>query len=132
MTIEVLRFKINDLERSLARYKEVVDQKKSNIVRDSVIQRFEFTFELFWKVLKKILSYEGEDTTTPRHTLSKAYQYQLINNETIWIDMMLSRNKTSHMYDEREADIIYNKILSYYPVMYSAFVLLKTKYCSKE
>lgn len=127
--LEILKLKYEDLEKSLKRFHEVIQEDKSTIIRDATIQRFEFTFELFWKVLKKILSHEGEETTTPRDTITKAYQYKLINNEEIWINMMNDRNKTSHMYDEKVADNIYNNMDQYYTELHDAFLYLK-KYMS--
>jgi nucleotidyltransferase substrate binding protein (TIGR01987 family) len=127
INIEIIEIKLEDLEKSLRRFEEVLKEPKTTIVRDSVIQRFKFTFELFWKVLKKILLYEGEETTTPRDTLSKAYMYHLIKDEGVWISMMLARNKTSHMYNEKEADSIYTQIQSYYPEMNLVFLELQER-----
>jgi nucleotidyltransferase substrate binding protein (TIGR01987 family) len=127
MTLKILQLKMADLEKSLTRLNEVIQEKKTIIIRDSTIQRFEFTFELFWKVLKKILLYEGEESTTPRDTIAKAYRYSLINDEEVWIDMMNDRNKTSHMYDENSAELVYNKIIQYSPIMLSTFLALKRR-----
>lgn len=127
MTLEILQLKMNDLEKSLTRLKEVLKEKKTVIIRDSTIQRFEFSFELFWKVLKKILLYEGEESTTPRDTIAKAYRYSLINDEDLWIEMMNDRNKTSHMYDESSAELIYHKIAQYTPLMLNTFFKLKER-----
>ena len=127
MILEVLQLKIDDLEKSLARLNEVLQEKKNIIIRDASIQRFEFTFELFWKILKKILAYEGEESTTPRDTIAKAYRYKLINDQNIWIEMMDNRNKTSHMYDENTAEFVYSKIIQYYPIMFDTFILLKQR-----
>lgn len=126
-SLEVLKLKINDLENSLERLCEVLHEKKSIIIRDATIQRFEFTFELYWKVLKKVLAYEGEESSTPRDTITKAYQYKILNNENTWIEMMDSRNKTSHLYDENTAELIYNKISQYYQIMFETLVILKQR-----
>jgi nucleotidyltransferase substrate binding protein (TIGR01987 family) len=56
---EELSFLINRLEKALATLDEVLEQPFSIIVRDATIQRFEYCFELSWKVLKKALKIEG-------------------------------------------------------------------------
>jgi nucleotidyltransferase substrate binding protein (TIGR01987 family) len=57
------------LKDALERFTEVVDlsqSKKDDIIIDATIKRFEFTLELFWKTLKKILAYEKVESTSPR------------------------------------------------------------------
>ena len=97
-------------------------------LRDASIQRFEFTIELFWKVLKKILAYEKVETGTPRDTLSKAYQYHLIQDEEVWLSMLDDRNNTSHAYKEKEAKLIFDHIKNYCPVFVDTYEDLKKKY----
>ncbi len=86
-------------------------ETKSAIVIDGVIQRFEFTFELSWKLMKAYLEYQGfKDVNSPRSTIRAAFQNEIIENGDDWIDMMIDRNKTSHIYDEEQAREIYEKI----------------------
>ena len=84
--------------------------------------------ELFWKVLKKILAYEKIEVTTPRDTLSKAYQYNLIDSESIWLAMLDDRNNTSHAYKEHEATVIFNNIKKYLPIFQETYQMLQSKY----
>lgn len=97
-------------------------------LRDAAIQRFEFTIELFWKILKKILLHEKVESTTPRDTLSKAYQFKLIDDEEVWLKMLDDRNNTSHAYKEAEAKLIFSHIKLYYPVFKRTYLNLKQKY----
>jgi nucleotidyltransferase substrate binding protein (TIGR01987 family) len=119
------------LGHALARLKDVLSHAEIDeldYLRDASIQRFEFTIELFWKVLKKILAYEKVATGTPRDTLSKAYQYHLIQDEDVWLSMLDDRNNTSHAYKEKEAQIIFEHIKNYYPVFEVTYQALKKKY----
>ncbi|QQR63082.1 nucleotidyltransferase substrate binding protein [bacterium] len=104
------------------------DVHNNTFMRDAAIQRFEFTIELFWKILKKILFYEKIEATTPRDTLSKAYQYKFIDDEVVWLDMLDSGNNTSHAYKEEEAQIIFERIKSYMPVFEATYQKLKKTY----
>lgn len=77
---------------------------------DGTIQRFEFTYELAWKLAKAILNYNGIEADNPRMVLKEAFKAKIIKDGTAWIDMLEDRNKTSHIYDEKQALIIYKKI----------------------
>jgi nucleotidyltransferase substrate binding protein (TIGR01987 family) len=103
-----------------------MQQDRSNI--DACIQRFEFTIELFWKCLKRILVSLGEDVTYPKDVLKAAYQGKLIQDEHIWLQILKDRNQTSHTYDEELADKIYENIKSYFPVLKSTYKELNEKY----
>ncbi len=100
---------------------------KHGIVIDATIQRFEFTFELFWKTLKKFLYKEGLDAKTPREILQSAYQLKWIHNEKLWLNMLNDRNETSHIYDEAMAKRIYKNIKTYFPVLKKAYTFLNEK-----
>jgi nucleotidyltransferase substrate binding protein (TIGR01987 family) len=108
--------KLSDYKRATARLNEATKiQIENDIVYDGVIQRFEFTFELSWKLMKLFLEYNGiTEMKSPRTTIREAFAYGLIEDGEQWIDMMVDRNKTSHLYDEEEAKIIYEKVIRIY------------------
>lgn len=126
-------------EKNLISYKQLGDalkrlhealQKpldKDNMNRDATKQRFEFTIELFWKVLKKFLLWEKIVTHSPRETLQNAYSFNWIDNEKLWLRMMDDRNLTSHTYREEIAIQIYENIKEYYPEMMRCYQLLSEK-----
>lgn len=116
MNRERLFEKLEDYRRASARLDEATKiQMKDDIVYDGVIQRFEFTFELSWKLMKIFLEYTGiSEIKSPRATIREAFSYGLIEDGEQWIDMMVDRNKTSHLYDEEEAKLIYQKIKNDY------------------
>lgn len=87
-------------------------------IRDGVIQRFEFCAELSWKVCREYLIEEGyQDINSPKSVMKLAYSDRLISDEAIWIEILNSRNKTSHIYDENTAIEIFNDISSKYIVV---------------
>ncbi|WP_425363854.1 HI0074 family nucleotidyltransferase substrate-binding subunit [Candidatus Tisiphia endosymbiont of Hybos culiciformis] len=94
-------------------------EDRSNI--DASIQRFEFTIELFWKLLRVILESKGVAVQYPKDVLREAFKGHLIEHEQEWLKMLLDRNVTSHTYDEQLADKIYNNIKSYIPILRSTF-----------
>ena len=116
MNKERLYEKLNDYKRATSRLNEATKiQLEADIVYDGVIQRFEFTFELSWKLMKMFLEFMGiADIKSPRTTIKEAFTYGLIEDGEQWIDMMVDRNKTSHLYDEEEAKLIYEKVKNKY------------------
>lgn len=94
---------------------EGVDSVLDEMVKEGLIQRFEYTHELAWKVMKDYAEYQGVTSISgSRDAIREALQMNLIDSGEVWMDMMLSRNKTSHTYNEETANEIYNKILKEY------------------
>ena len=87
------------------------------MIREGLIQRFEYTHELAWNVMKDYAVYQGNvNFGGSRDATREAFQLQLISDGEVWIDMIGSRNKSSNTYNEETADEIYSKILhEYYP-----------------
>ena len=109
-----------DLIKATARLQEALNvENVTDVVIDGALHRFEFTFELAWKTMKDYLEYVGliQKTGSPREVLQNAYQNDLIDNGEDWIEMMLSRNTLSHLYDEDESREIYEKIKNKYADM---------------
>lgn len=86
----------------------------TELERAGIIQFFEMTFELAWKVLKDYLESEGYTVKSPRETVKQAFQIGLIDNGHVWIDALSNRNLTTHTYDDELANKMTNEILSAY------------------
>lgn len=104
--------KKEDFYNALDRLEESLKEEPTDIVIDGTLHRFEFTFELAWKVIKYYLEYMGvvEKTGSPRETIQNGFKQGIISDGEEWIEMMLSRNALSHLYDEKESRKIYNNI----------------------
>jgi len=89
-------------------------QITSELEKAGIIQFFEMTFELAWKVLKDYLEAEGYVVKSPRETIKQAFQIGLIDNGHVWIDALANRNLTTHTYDEALADKMAKEILELY------------------
>lgn len=99
---------------ALKRLREVLDIKETTIVRDAAIQRFEFTFDLSWKLLKSVLQEDkGVVCTSPKDCFREAHQNHLIDYDDIWLVMTDQRNLTSHTYNEEVAQEIFKNLPSY-------------------
>jgi len=91
-----------------SRLKEAINIKEeSDIKRDAVIKRFEFTYELLWKTYKKIARLEKLDYFNPKACFQFAFKSGLIDDEGVFLEIIDARNKTSHVYSQEEAKKIY-------------------------
>ena len=88
--------------------------KLSELEQAGIIQFFEMTLELGWKVLKDYLEADGYIVKSPRETIKQAFQNEIINDGHIWMDALAVRNLTTHTYDENLANKIVNDIVNVY------------------
>lgn len=85
-------------------------EEPSLLEKAGVIQFFETTFELSWKLMKDYLEYIGYDVKSPRDAIKTAFSIELIKNAQSWLDALMDRNLTTHTYDETIANEVYEKI----------------------
>jgi nucleotidyltransferase substrate binding protein (TIGR01987 family) len=99
-----------------------------DIVKEGIIQRFEFTHELAWKVMKDYLIYEGiQNITGSRSAAREAFNIGLIDQCQLWMDMIESRNTTVHTYREDILEKEYQKIIhDYAPLLQRFFENMNT------
>lgn len=96
---------------------ELAEHPASTVIRDGVIQRFEFTFELAWKSLREYMQDQGADMSAAvfsKQVFKAAYAAQIIDDGQIWLDMLTSRNITSHVYDDEQAAQVVAAIRDHY------------------
>lgn len=130
--MEDIRWKqrFNNFERAYDRLKQALYQPALNeLEKNGLIQRFEFTIELLWNTLKDYLEEEAVDfKPTPKETIRKAFQLNLIEDAQILIDALTLRNELSHDYDNNlfdEAELrIRNQIA---PVIEKIYQWFKSK-----
>ena len=105
---------------SVARLLKAVVLPKNEIVRDAVIQRFEFSYEAVWKALQIYLVHQGHECPGSRSVVRKAFAERFISTAEeadLWFQMIVDRNLTSHAYDEELSERIYAHILSKYAAL---------------
>ena len=92
-------------------------------VRDGVIQRFEFCTELAWKTVREYLIEQGyADINSPKSVMKTAFSDGLLTNENGWLEILESRNITSHVYDEKTAETIFESIKDVYTPLFSELI----------
>jgi len=127
--MEELRERLCSCQRALDTLDEAVDMPFSVIVRDASIQRFEYSFESLWKLLKAYLAqHEGILCNSPKRCFREALQVRLLSVEETETCLVMTddRNLTSHTYIEAVAEAIYRKLPSYLTVMRTLLANIQT------
>jgi nucleotidyltransferase substrate binding protein (TIGR01987 family) len=84
--VEVLLY-VEKLKRVFLQLKEAVERARDDLDRDGVIQRFEFSVELFWNTLKKVLEYNKVECYSPIDCVKKAFRYGMIDDDEIVLEV---------------------------------------------
>lgn len=105
----------------------------TDLEREGLIQRFEYTYELAWKTLQDFLEFTGYvDVKGPRPVIEQAFKNGIIEDGNGWMAMKKSRELTSHTYNEDTANAIAAAIISrYYPVFQSLIAKLEAERSGK-
>ena len=106
-----LRFEdgLYNYRRAFERFAEALDRKAAleregfgDIFLDLAVKRFEFTYEMSWKAIKRYLDYVGINALSPRANFKEAFSQHLISDERIWLEMIERRNLSGHDYSQDE------------------------------
>lgn len=91
-------------ESALTRLDEVLVLPESDIVRDALIKRFEFSFEMAWKCMYRWLRMNEVDVREEAfEVIPRAFRAGLIDDDATWTAIRRARNATSHTYDKKRA-----------------------------
>ena len=94
----------SQFEKALSRLRDALAQEETELVRDALIQRFEFTYELGWKCMFYWLRTQKEKVPeVVRQVLQAAFRAELITDAELWERIKDYRDETSHTYDEKKA-----------------------------
>lgn len=121
--------RLSNYNKAVARLQDAVAITSANngfgketddLLKEGLIQRFEYTQELAWKVMKDYEEYQGyTDIQGSRDAIRKALQMGIIDSPA-WMNTIYSRNLTSHCYDEKEFNTILQQItVDYLPIFVS-------------
>lgn len=117
----------SNFRKALAKMSEAIDIVAENydwqdsideLLKEGLIQRFEYTHELAWKVMKDYEEYQGYNNIRgSRDAIRLALQIGIIENKE-WLETIEDRNLTSHNYDEEVAEDVFISIVNdYYPLL---------------
>lgn len=120
--MEKVQERIKTAQRALAKLHELaVKSALSEVERDALIQRFEFSFELLWKCVKEYLYVEeGIDAASPKKGIRCCRELGLLDEGQTQeaLQMADDQNLTSHTYDETFAQAVVERIRQYDPLLH--------------
>ncbi|MCF6211957.1 MAG: nucleotidyltransferase substrate binding protein [Gammaproteobacteria bacterium] len=121
MSEQDIRWKqrFNNFQRAFLLLREAMESdldKMSQLEKEGIIQRFEYTFELAWNVLRDRMEYDGiqPDKISPKSVVRQAYANKYINDADIWLKMIGDRNLMSHTYDFSKFEAVIKSIEAWY------------------
>ena len=105
MTQEIRwKYRFLNFSRAYSLLREALEtdiEELNQLEREGIIQRFEYTFELAWQLLKDRMENDGVviSPVAPRNVISEAVAAGMINDGETWVDMLIDRNKMAHTYN---------------------------------
>lgn len=125
--------RFTNFEKAVLRLESALEDdpdRLSQLEQEGVIQRFEYTFELAWKVLKDKMEADGLqlDRISPKVVIKQAYASRYIENIETWLQMINDRNLMSHTYDSLKFEAVLKTIVSdYLPLLKNWYLSLRTE-----
>lgn len=102
-------------------------EKPSDLERDGTIQRFEYCYEIIWKLAQRILKDNEVLAETPKAIFKELGRLGWINNVEEWIEFQKIRNLTSHEYGKVLAEKSYALSKTFLPLAINLLSILKNK-----
>lgn len=123
------RQRFENYKKALAQLESALAiESPSNTEIAGTIQFFEIVFELAWKTMKDFAESKGTLVNNPRDTVKTAFEMEIITHGDDWLEALLDRNTTTHLYNEKETAAIVAKIrTSYAPIFTQLAQMLATK-----
>jgi nucleotidyltransferase substrate binding protein (TIGR01987 family) len=109
--------RFSNYRKALGQLKKFIDKDEdlSDLEKQGLVKAFEYTYELAWTTMKDFLEFRGQrDIFGSRDATRKAFELGLIEEGESWMDMLQSRNLTSHTYNEEVAEEICRAVVSVY------------------
>lgn len=101
---------IAPLLSAYSQFTEALKIAKSDLEKAGVIQYFEFTYELAWKTLKRILKERGKDLNSPKMVIREAALEKFLDSPELWFEFTEDRNRTVHTYNKDVANDIFKDL----------------------
>lgn len=116
---ELTELKNAQFKKALNSFNKALTESKTEFTRDAAIQRFEYSFELFWKVAKIFLAQKGLVVYSPKDCVRELGNLNIFQVEEVELalNMAQDRNLSVHTYDEKMADELYSRLAKYLELM---------------
>jgi nucleotidyltransferase substrate binding protein (TIGR01987 family) len=114
------QYRFDNFKRAYLLLSEAMETRQqrelTQLEKEGIIQRFEYTMELAWKVMKDYLEFQNVvlDKITPRSVILNAFEAKLIHDGELWQNALDARNKMSHTYDFKQFEEMIDAIAKDY------------------
>jgi nucleotidyltransferase substrate binding protein (TIGR01987 family) len=134
--VNVTLLDLSSLEKALASLQVAIERSRTvpddAVIRDAVIQRFEYSYELCWRMLKRILERESPvpasiDGLSYRDLMREGGERGIVANVEDWLVFRSQRNISSHTYDEAKARSVYRTALEFLPAAQALLLQLQER-----
>lgn len=121
------QYRFDNFKRAFSLLREAIElrgeRELSQLEKEGIIQRFEYTMELAWKTMKDYLEAQNVVLVrvTPRAIMKEAFEAKLITQGQTWLDALDARNKMSHIYDFSEFEKVIQQIEKEYLIVIESF-----------
>ena len=112
--------RFQNFDRAFLLFRSALDgrdlEQMSELEKEGLIQRFEYSYELAWKTMKDYLEEQGANINPviPRKVIKEAFAAKIITEGQVWVDMMLHCNLLSHTYDFSKFQEVLDAIVERY------------------
>lgn len=109
-------YRFDNYKRAFNLLREAIEtmekRELTQLEKEGVIQRFEYTWELAWKVLRDYMEHEGVilEKITPASIIKAAFEAKIITNGELWMQALDARNKMSHQYNLKKFEEVIKEI----------------------
>ncbi len=97
---------ISSLLKALNKFEIFRQNLNTEQDKAGAIQAFEYSYELLWKTMKRLLAVRGIIVNSPKETIRLSALEGLLDDPEIWFDFIKKRNITTHTYDEQDIEIV--------------------------
>jgi nucleotidyltransferase substrate binding protein (TIGR01987 family) len=117
-------YRFDNYKRAFSLLREAIESMEerdlTQLEKEGIIQRFEYTWELAWKVIKDYLEHEGVtlDKVTPASVIREAFAAKIIKNGDTWMKALDARNKMSHTYNIKNFEEVIEEIREQYLALF--------------
>ena len=119
---------LTSFEKALESLEAILKHANDDVVRDATIQRFEYTYELAWKMIKRHLDWAGNANTavlSKRDLFREAAKIGIVADAEAWFEYHQARNETSHTYELAAAEEVYEAAKKFAPDARALLTALK-------
>jgi nucleotidyltransferase substrate binding protein (TIGR01987 family) len=117
-------YRFDNYKRAFGLLREAIEtmeeRELTQLEKEGIIQRFEYTWELAWKLLKDYLEHEGVtlDKITPASVIRAAFEAKIIKDGEMWMKALDDRNKMSHVYNLKKFEDVIEEIQKHYLALF--------------